>query len=375
MTKLTPEQLATSRSWLYDIFILAGVQINKFPDKTYSYWDNFAGSYNGTNVHSDAKIIVDMLKFRPMQYVKFTEIDDILKNFSSIRFSPVIDQYTWGDRVRKKPEMLARYLANFCAENKIYWSNTLSTPYEMDEIKNTIFGKALWDFQCFVTQGTTISNRAKTTKTPGQPPQNNYKSLGGLSDKVTILVGNPGDKKYINNSEVYCIEADKLGKNTPCIFVTPISNSGQAVSSTRAASVNLGSGNGYSDCKLWWDNLVNAQAFLLDCQTKFSNSKFQNLHVAKARPDSNGYFEVSTEFGNAYIKASRLNEEISEWLNTNAPVEDTDDEVSLELDEGKKKSAKTAKKDKNKSKKPKLTKAYKINDIDIYSSTFDKYRD
>ena len=158
--------------------------------------------------------------------------------------------------------MLASYIAYFCASKNIYWDDTLMTPYERDALIKTTIGAALWEYNCFVTQedpkakaaraSTSTSTRTSAPRTPGQAPQNGYKSLGGLSDKVPNLVGTPGQKHtFASGTIMYCIEADKLGKNTPSIFITPVSNSGQAVSDARAKSVNIGSGNGYSDCKLW----------------------------------------------------------------------------------------------------------------------------
>lgn len=87
---------------------------------------------------------------------------------------------------------------------------------------------------------------------------------------------------------------------------------------------------------------------MTQCQNKFSSSRFQNLHIAKARADSNGYFKVVTEFGVAYIKAGRLNEEILEYL---VADESLDTETV------------------------KTNEAYSIQDIDTYSEAFDKYRD
>lgn len=122
----------------------------------------------------------------------------------------------------------------------------------------------------------------------------------------------------MKSGAVYCIEADKIGKNTPNAFVTPIKTQGTGtiikVSKSQAENVMMGSGNGYTDCKLWFDNKNVADAFLLKVQGKYG-SKFTNIHVAQAKADANGYFEVSTEFGNALIKANKLNEEMIEALN------------------------------------------------------------
>ena len=42
--------------------------------------------------------------------------------------------------------------------------------------------------------------------------------------------------------------------------------------------------------------------------------KVKVLHIKKIGEDKNGYVEVATEFGNAYIKASKLHEDVEEEL-------------------------------------------------------------
>ena len=43
-------------------------------------------------------------------------------------------------------------------------------------------------------------------------------------------------------------------------------------------------------------------------------SKVKSLQLKKIGEDKNGYVEVDTEFGHAYIKASKLHEEVEESL-------------------------------------------------------------
>ena len=46
-------------------------------------------------------------------------------------------------------------------------------------------------------------------------------------------------------------------------------------------------------------------------------SKVKLLQLKKIGEDKNGYVEVDTEFGHAYIKASKLHEEVEEDLEEN----------------------------------------------------------
>lgn len=355
MARLNANQIENAKAWMYDIFSLNNLNTSGSTVRPSWYYDN-QWRYR----KNSAVAIWDAIKVRKVDYHTFEAIDRTLNDLADVSFIASLDPNAQRGRLsKKKAEMLASYIAYFCASKNIYWDDTLMTPYERDALIKTTIGAALWEYNCFVTQedpkakaaraSTSTSTRTSAPRTPGQAPQNGYKSLGGLSDKVPNLVGTPGQKHtFASGTIMYCIEADKLGKNTPSIFITPVSNSGQAVSDARAKSVNIGSGNGYSDCKLWWDNLSEATNFLTQCQNKFSSSRFQNLHIAKARADSNGYFKVVTEFGVAYIKAGRLNEEILEYL---VADESLDTETV------------------------KTNEAYSIQDIDTYSEAFDKYRD
>ena len=59
---------------------------------------------------------------------------------------------------------------------------------------------------------------------------------------------------------------------------------------------------------MYFDDPNAADQFKAKCQGKFG----QSLVVTHSKCDSNGYFKVMTEFGEAYIRADRLNEELLE---------------------------------------------------------------
>lgn len=146
------------------------------------------------------------------------------------------------------------------------------------------------------------------------------KSSGPHLKDIPNLTGTPGNKTTLSGI-VFCIEADKIGKNTPYAFITPLQVVGNdiiTVSKANAEIVKFGSGNGYTDCKLWFTDQNLAANALAYCQNKFG-SKFTNYVLGKANADKNGYFQVTTALGIAYIKAGRLNEELDEAL-TNKPL-------------------------------------------------------
>lgn len=297
-----------------------------------------------------AKKICDFVLQRPMAYQSFIDIDVALDKLSYYEFTLDLHSTTWGDTHtnKKKPNMLAKYLANFLSENNIVFNDANSTPYEMEEIEKTVIGDALFKFKCFASQRQT---KAKTTATKQNAkqgasqsgtPNNTYKSSGGQSGNIINIVGQPGVKVYAQNNVAICIIADKTGKNTPNAYVKPLD---QKYNQNGVAQVCFGSGNGYTDCKCWFDDLTTAQAFLSQVQAKFGNN-FTNIRLAKTNPDKNGYFLVKTEFGECAIKASKLNEGLGE-----------------ELQEDKDKSNRCSLK----------SKSYEIEDIETYHEAFMRY--
>lgn len=262
-----------------------------------------------------AKIICDFIKSLPMSYQSFIDVDDALLVLQDEEFYPTLTQNkaTGRDLVRKKAPMLAKYIANFIVnELKLTFNDANSTSYELDEIKKTMIGGTLFDFGAFASQHAQKSAKQAhsptSTRQPGQAPANPYKSSGPQSGNIINIIGQPGQKVKADTNISYCIEADKIGKNTPNAFIKPLD---PKFNKNGVAEVFLGSGNGYTDCRCWFDDEAIAKAFLAAVQTKFG-SKYTNIHISKAKSDQNGYFLVKTEFGDCAIKASKLNEALTE---------------------------------------------------------------
>ena len=281
-----------------------------------------------------------------MAYQNFVDIDKSLDTLSTFDFTFDLHATSWTGVITggKKVTMLAKYLANFISENDILFNDANATSYEMDEIKQTLIGNTLFAFKCFASQrkakAKTTTSKQNTAQIAGQSkaPNNTYKSSGGQSGNIINIVGQPGVKAYAQSNTAICIIADKTGKNTPNAYIKPLD---QKYNQNGVAQVCFGSGNGYTDCKCWFDDLTAAQAFLNQVQAKFG-SNFTNIRLAKTNPDKNGYFLVKTEFGECAIKASKLNEELGEELQN----------------------------DKDESHKGK---AYEIEDIETYHEAFMRY--
>ena len=198
----------------------------------------------------------------------------------------------------------------------------------MDAIKNTTLGSALFDFYCFTSQedptkpkqratkqttatNTSATTAGSTTTTQSAGPVSGYKSSGPHSGEIPNLIGTAGVKENPAVSLMYCVQADKIGKNTPNAFITPLNTTTTGniikVDKTTAETVKFGSGNGYTDCTCWFADINQATDFATKCQNKFG-AKYTNISIAKAKTDPNGYYKVSTEFSECYIKAKKLNE-------------------------------------------------------------------
>lgn len=323
MRNFTPEQLKVRNAWLHDVFVGGGlittpkrdISVQNYP------WMYGQGRTGQTKIYLFPffDIICYAIKFRKVGYIFFNNIDKAIEQLSQVWFSPdLATTAPYSNRTRKKPEILAAYIASFCAEHGIYWSNANSTLQEMDEIKKTLIGAALWDYQCFTSQEVTSHKVATQPKQPGQAPQNNYKQSGPQSANIRGLLGTAGIKLAASSSITFRIEginANSL-KVPATVHIKPLSKKGEASSGIN--KVFIGSANGYTDCACYFDDLKKAEDFLAKCQA-VCPSNVTNLHIVKCHADKNGYFLVNTEFGECGIVASKLNEQLIEATKNSSP--------------------------------------------------------
>ena len=203
---------------------------------------------------------------------------------------------------------LCRVLANLCAKCEIFWDDTQHTPEELRYFIGTPFGKALWDFRCFVSQEPeVIKVKIPTSGTKQATTSTSKASTGAASNGGLLNINNcsgliSSGKEANGNSYVYWIggEFNPIGKTKPRLHVKPYN-------APSPLSVSFKSGQGYDDCVLFFFDMTTASDFLAKAIAK-APSNVVNLEVKKVKTDTNGYFKVNTEFGEAYIKASKLNE-------------------------------------------------------------------
>lgn len=300
----TPESEQKAKSIIHDITLAGGIRTN-------NQKSNSSGSFSNSYVTSAQKICDELVNR------KFADVDSAINIISSYSCEP----FGGGRDFRFKPDAVAKAIVYMAELVNLYWDDTIRTPYEIDEFKKTILGDAVYKYGRVISAISTKPSKstAKAQATAGgasgtvkSAPQNGYKSSGPQSGNVRDLKGNPGDKVTADTNLIFKIIADKVGKNTPNVFIKPLSPAGATGSTNK---IFISSGNGYTDCTCYFDDHNEAQAFLdRIVAANRVPANINNLRVVKMKADPNGYFLVGTEFGIVAVSAKTLNESITEDL-------------------------------------------------------------
>jgi len=325
-SKLTTDQIPMAQAWLHDIFVFGGWvknPIRAIPKDKYRYMYGDRNFYK-YQYEAAAKLICEALRNRPTELKKFIEYDKALETLSHAFFCPDLKNTNVYFAKRKTPDMLAKYIAWFCSSKEWYWGNAYTSQQEMNQIKETVLGSALWALNCFENQPASTSTRASSSKvaddgsTVAAAPQNGFKSRGPLSGSAVDLIGQPNQKIKLSG-KVFCILGqDAAGKFLDdCAYIRPVEADQKTQQKYMVGATNkvlFGSAKGYGFCPCYFDDLQDANNFL----AKIDLSKFKvNAKVVKATVGTKsalggGYFKIGTEFGPCYISANKLNEELVE---------------------------------------------------------------
>lgn len=334
MAKLSAKDKAAGRGFLLDIFVVGGI----LDDGDVSLGARLADRRSDIdNKGPEAHTICKEIQYRLFD---FFEVDKALKNLDGCMFyaDPTVTGH-WRHneshlrQIKRSPDKLAAIIADFCADNQIYWDdvNTNRTTAEMDQYKQTLLGAALWKEECFLSQVAASKAAAtakvnapapaarapRTPRTPGQAPANGYKSSGPQSGNARGLIGQPGDKTVFPAGTtmygIYGVNTQAKNNAPAFALVNPIEAKGASSNNKAVNKVFVNSSHGYTDCRCFLNNRAEADAFLQMCQT-ICPATVINLQVGKASADPNGYFQVETDFGPAYIQAQKLNELLDQKL-------------------------------------------------------------
>jgi hypothetical protein len=339
--QLNSDQITIAKSWLHDIFVAGGIYPTPkraVASDDYYYMYGTSPHYNQarrTTLCQNATELCGIIKSRKVDTKVFLRLDELLNFFENQRFLNALDAPRVWDSVIKKAPMLAKYIAWFCAEYQFYWDDSAASTYEMAEINNTIMGKTLKSFGGFASQHapkaakTTTAGSGTTTtatpRTPGQPPQNNFKSRGALSGSAVDLKSIPGQKEHLS-TPIYCVNGvDSNGtvlEDTAYIRpveADPKSQAKYTINNTN--KVLFGKAKGYGYCQVYFTSKQAADDF---CMQLIASNPGVNPNVALIKVCqlksalANGYFMIGTEFGSVFISASKLNENIQEAIQESA---------------------------------------------------------
>ena len=344
MALLPADKIKEAKAWLHDIFVwggLASTPKRTIPIEKYRYMygthdENFRK--DDPKYRDAAKTICACITSRKAETQRFLAFDAAIKLLSQCSFLP--DLTASRGYVRENSDTLCAFIAWFCDENKLVYNNINTSVEEMKQIKNTLIGKTLWDSYLFAKDHTPENNPNKGTIDTSAPADNATSakpaaqatsaastptSNNGTPTATTVKTGGPaGHTLYRNNASgiltqgkltniangyyVYWIggEFTNPGKTQPKLHVKP--QYGKT-----PLKVDFGSGQGYNDCILYFASEQAAKNFMGIADAN-KPSKVKSLQIKKIGEDKNGYVEVSTEFGNAYIKASKLHEDVEEDL-------------------------------------------------------------
>lgn len=339
--KLTPTESTWYKPVLHDIFEAGGIV--KYSSR--SAGRNYVSYYSSTKRAAEA--ICEEIKYRNFDFMTVDRYLDGLAR--TVYFSPLHDT---TDNKRLNAKQLANILAAFCASVEIFWDdvNTHKTVDELETYKKSVFGKACSDFQCFLSQQAALKDKAskktaaRTVVEPGSgksAPKSGYKSSGPRSGDVKGLVM---PSKYVPTTasrKVYYAECvfEPAKTKLQTMFIDPIRHPAEV------NYVRFGDPSGYTSCTLFFETIEALEKALAVVRTGAVKvpSNITGFNIMEAKIDSNGYFIIKTEVGEALIKANKLNEEI---------------EVPTDVPE----TSET-----RKSRFP------EIEDIDIYAEAFHKY--
>jgi hypothetical protein len=310
----TPEAEQTAKAYLHDLTLAGGLRTNsQRPGGSPSFRPDFV---------KHATAVCNELINRD-----FTDIDANLRGLAGFRFKASFD----GSRGYKsyKADGIAKCLVYMAELLSLYWDDTIKTPYEIDEFKKTLLGQAVYKYGRYISAIKDKSTKSKASSTSGastgaaqaatntaKQPQSGYKQSGPQSGNVRDLMdinggaGTPGNKVFAAGPYIYKIIGDNpQSKNTPNVFVKPLSASGASGNTNK---IFFSSGNGYTDCTCFFDDPNDAQEFLDEIvKNNRVPANVNNARVVKLKADANGYFLVGTEFGTCAISAKTLNEELT----------------------------------------------------------------
>ena len=337
MIKLSKSEQDKALSFMLDLCIRANIVPNT---RAAGYDAEEHSLLHGTETGAGrfykraADNITNVITKRTFDFMQvFDDLEGIVKRNTVFGTSKEATLPTWKPT---SSDTLAQYLAWVCQEGGIYWDDIKYSPEERTAMidEEGAFAKALNDAEVFASQpgkavgasGTPSAAPApKAAPAAGGAPKSGYKSAGPQSAFVKGLVGTPGEKLAAPSWRLFCIVADKTRATYPNAFIHPVENpdAGEraALNSAGLPIVKFGTGNAYTDLTIYSDDRAKMDEILSKISARGITSKYDNVHVAavSSKP-GNVYYKVNTEFGEVYVRATKLNEKL--FKEAEAPKEE-----------------------------------------------------
>ena len=344
---LKDDEIKAAQAWLHDVFIWGGASGNpkraqSIDQYRYMYGthpDNFRTQdpTQAKDYRDAAQTICMNILHRQVETQRFQAFNDAIKKISQCYFIP--DLNASRGVIKKEPIDLCAYIAWFCEANHLVYNNTNTSNEELAQCKKLLIFQVLWDNYLMSSGTNTPENNPankkeepvatdskdaaeakpqETTPTPPpaqapqQPAAGNHKLF---RNNCNGLVDPKGTKlsKISNDGLVYWIGGEFSNGNNktkPKLHVSPLT---KGTPNQNPLPVKYSTGQGEDDCILFFASEGAAKNFLGLAQANMPNT-VASLEVKKVKEDTNGYVEVITNLGNAYIKAYKLREEVEEEL-------------------------------------------------------------
>lgn len=362
---ISEAEVKAAQAWLHDVFVwggLAKTPRRSVPIDKYNYmYGRGAGNFrtNGSDPvvqkksKEAAETICSFIAHRKVETQRFLALDAAVKYISGAAFLP--DLAATKGYVQQTPERLCRYIAWFCEMNNLVFDNKATSDEEIDQVRKTVMGGLIWDNYLMASGSHTPENNPAnkkpeeddffeddddevlggtpadttapkadaTTAQPSQPASNGGRLPNGTKPS------NPKHTLYRSNCSGIVDPSkpkEQIGTNGKVFKVVGVGNTPTEITlnvkpqrATTPLQVYYGVGTGWNDCKLYFKNNVDADTFMGKALAA-KPSEIKSLQVKAQSADKEGYVEVETEFGRAYIVATKLHEDIKEEI-TEKPEE------------------------------------------------------
>lgn len=273
---------------------------------------------------SHVKWLMDEFIDRTGDHVANLDVDRAIADLSDKRWW----NKPFAKLTKQGQEKIIEILAWFCQQSGLQWDITNWDANKMAEVQKTIWWKAMETYGLYIDENAPAQSSQDQTATSASVSSSNpnagtgtkkgegkYAQSGKHSDKVPFLIGQPGQKIYLNgirvakkNNRILSVIADPQAAKKKVLYINPIDYNPNTDTATSGSSqVRLGGVPHYGwGSILYFEDSNSATAVAKKAEQKYG----VQLYLTHSLVDKNGYFKVMTEFGEAYIKADRLNEDI-----------------------------------------------------------------